>query len=116
MEILVNTGRAVEGDQGLLDAARERIADVLGRFGDRITRVEVYLSDENGDKGGEDDKKCTLEARPAGQGPVVVTHKAATIEQAYDGAAREMVSLLSSRFGRQRDVKGGESIRHIPAE
>ncbi|MFI6871516.1 HPF/RaiA family ribosome-associated protein [Nocardia sp. NPDC050406] len=116
MEILVNTGKDVDSNQELIEQAQARIAEVLERFSDRITRVEVYLNDENADKGGPDDKKCTLEARPAGQGPVVVTHKAATLEQAYDGAAREMVSLLSHKFGRQRDVKGGESIRHLQAD
>lgn len=116
MEILVNTHKTVERDSELIGEVEGRIADSLDRFSGRLTRVEVYLTDENGDKGGPDDKKCTLEARPAGHQPVVVTHKAATFEQAVDGAAREMVSLLSHRLGKENNVKGGESIRHLPVE
>ncbi|WP_212761510.1 HPF/RaiA family ribosome-associated protein [Nocardia uniformis] len=113
---MVNTGKAVESDRELMEQVEARIADSLDRFSDRLTRVEVYLNDENGDKPGSDDKKCTLEARPAGQQPVVVTHKGATLEQAYEGAAREMTALLSSRFEKQQHVKGGESIRHLPGD
>ena len=36
-------------------------------------RVEVHLSDENGKKQGEADKRCKLEARLSGLAPVGVT-------------------------------------------
>ena len=54
-----------------------------------------------------DDKQCIMEARPAGMQPVAVTHAAATVEQAVDGAAQKLNRLLDSTFGRLNDRKKG---------
>jgi hypothetical protein len=74
------------------------------------------LGDENANKSGEADKRCMLEARPAGQQPVAVTHYAvthyaATLEDAISGAAQKLNNLLDSKFGRLSDHKGGATIR-----
>ena len=77
------------------------VQSALERFEDRLTRVEVHLSDENGenDSGGAD-KRCLLEARPEGMQPVVVTETADTVEQALLSATQKMQNLLNSKFGR----------------
>jgi hypothetical protein len=63
--------------------------------------VEVHLSDENSDeKVGTDAKRCVLEARLAGRQPIAVSHQAATLEQAIDGAARKMRHSVSKVLGR----------------
>jgi ribosome-associated translation inhibitor RaiA len=69
-------------------------------FAAQITRVEVHLSDENSDKGGDNDKRCLLEARLAGLRPVVVSHRAATLQQAIDGAAEKLERSIESTLGR----------------
>lgn len=76
-----------------------------------ITRVQIHLGDENAGKSGAADKRCVMEARPAGRQPVAVTHKAATLEEACDGAAEKLGNLLESKFGRLDDRKGAASIR-----
>ena len=43
---------------------------IARRFGERITRVEVHLSDTNAHKQGPHDKRCRIEARPSGLDPV----------------------------------------------
>jgi hypothetical protein len=76
-----------------------------------LTRMEVHLSDENAAKGGADDKKCVLEARPAGQQPVAVTHHAASLDEAYLGALEKLSRLLESKVGKQHHHKGGASLK-----
>ncbi|WP_041467245.1 HPF/RaiA family ribosome-associated protein [Chlorobium phaeobacteroides] len=77
------------------------IRDLLDRFSERITRVEIHLSDENSDnKSGIDDKRCLIEVRLVSHQPIVSTHQAATIEQAIDGAAKIMVHTLDSTISR----------------
>ncbi len=56
--------------------AHDQVQQHLTHMADRITRVEVYLKDENGsEKHAADDKSCTMEARPAGRQPLAVDHK-----------------------------------------
>ena len=101
MQIQVNTGHNLEGGDALVLMVEAEVQSGLERFEDRLTRVEVHLSDENNEKdGGGADKRCLLEARPAGMQPVVVTDFADTVDQAVAGATRKMQSLLDSTFGR----------------
>jgi ribosome-associated translation inhibitor RaiA len=106
MQIQVSTDRVIEGGQQLTLQVQAAVEAKLRIFADRLTRVSVHLSDENSQKAGSDDKKCLLEARPAGMRPVVVTHKAATIELALDGAAEKLERLLDRTFARRDDPKG----------
>lgn len=64
MQIQVNTGHHVEGGEELTRQIEGVVEGALGRFSDRITRVEVHLTDENGSqKSGDSDKQCVMEAR-----------------------------------------------------
>jgi len=106
MQIQLNTDRNIEGHEALATRVNEEVESALKRFSDRITRVEVHLSDENSDKkGGNDDMRCVMEARLEGRQPVAVTHHAATLDQAIDGAADKLASLIESTLGRLRDQK-----------
>jgi len=101
MKIQVNTDHNVDGSEAVVQQVEAEVQAALERFEDRLTRVEVHLGDESGDKGGSGaDKRCLLEARPAGMQPVVVTDFAETLEQAVVGASQKMQSLLNSTFGR----------------
>ncbi len=111
MQIQVNTDDNIEGRERLIGRVEAEVGATLARFSDQVTRVEVHLGDENAGKSGGADKRCRMEARPSGQQPVAVTHHAATLEEAYEGAAKKLRNLLESRFGRQHDHKGTASIR-----
>lgn len=100
MKIQVNTDRNVEGGQELTAMVEAEVNSALANLADRLTRVEVHLGDEDGAKKGVNDKRCTMEARPANMQPVAVTAHDDTLEQATRAAARKMVSLLESTFGR----------------
>lgn len=100
MEVHVNTDSNISGREGLVAHINEEVVRLLGRFSDRLTRVEVHLSDENAHKSGGSDKRCVMEARPSGHQPVAATHHGSTLEEAYVGAAIKLQKLLTSTFGR----------------
>ncbi len=101
MLVQVNTDHNIAGDTAMIQEVEATIQGTLARFSDRITRVEVHLSDENSDKkGGGEDKRCLLEARVIGLQPISVSHRAATVIQAVEGAADQMERSLDSTVGR----------------
>lgn len=110
MQIQFNTDESVSGREALARHAEEVVARVLERFSSDVTRVEIHLSDSNGNKAGENDKRCLMEARVAGRQPIAVTEQANTLHQAIDGAAQKMKRSLDSTLG-----KLGEHQRNSPA-
>lgn len=101
MIVQINTDRNIEGSSELSERLEADVRSGLRRFGDKITRVEVHLRDQNSDKKfGTDDMDCTLEARVAGLQPVAVSHQAASVEEALDGAVGKMKRSLESTLGR----------------
>jgi hypothetical protein len=111
MQIQVNTDDNIHGRESLVAKVEAEVEQVLGRFAQHITRIEVHLSDENAAKPGSSDKRCMMEARPTGQKPVAVTHEAATLAEAYGGATRKLRALLNTQLGKLNETKGAESIR-----
>lgn len=110
MHVEVSTDTRTTADIASVTAA---IETGLARYKDRLTRVEVHLSDVNGPKGGPD-ARCALEARAAGRQPVAVTNDAATSNDAVKGAIEKMDRLLTTAFGRADDVRGGTSASGLP--
>jgi hypothetical protein len=103
MIIQVNTDDNISGSAELTTRVQVVVDEALRRFGDRVTRVEVHLSDENSHKSGPDDKRCMMEARLAGRPPTAVTDQAATLDQAIRGAADKLLRQIESDLGRLRD-------------
>ena len=76
------------------------IRDALDRFADRITRIEMHITDENAGKHGDSDKRCMLEARLANLQPLAVTHLAQTHQLAFDGALEKLEHAIGHLIGR----------------
>ena len=72
----------------------EALKKVLHGTVERLTRVEVWVADENGEKGGPDDKRCSMEAHPRGRKPVGVRNHAADVPAAIKGAAKKLARAL----------------------
>ena len=53
MQIQINTDHNVAGHEALASHVNGLVENALNHVSDHITRVEVHLSDENGNKGGE---------------------------------------------------------------
>lgn len=104
MQILVNTDNQISGNEEFARGVEADVAAALGRFGAWLTRVEVHLTVEgHGSSLSKDNKRCLIEARPAGLRPVTVSDDAATLEQAVSGAVDKMERLLDSLTTKLRD-------------
>lgn len=106
MLLQINTDNYVIGSEAFIADLEAVVRTRLARFEQRLTRVELHISDVNADKSGSDDKRCMLEARPNGLAPVSVTDEAATVEQAVAGAAGKLLVVLERTFGKLTDRKG----------
>jgi hypothetical protein len=104
MQIQINTGHNINGSEALIAKFTDVVQTSLDRFNDRITQVEVYLSDENADKSGPNEKLCKIEVRLEGRRPVAVTHHASSLEQALHGAAKKMAHMIESTLGKLLDA------------
>jgi ribosomal subunit interface protein len=107
MQIRVNGGENVRATEALGSSVSAYLEKELARFAGQITRVEVHMSDENAEKGGGDDKRCTVEARVEGRPPYVVTEKAPTMRQAMTSATEKLYRLIEHDLARLHDRSPG---------
>lgn len=105
MQFQFNSDSSVMGTENVAERIEAMMREKLARFEDRLTRVEVHVSDENATKGGSDDKTCTVEARPRGGRPVGVTEHASKVDDAARKAANTMAQRLERIFGKSEKHK-----------
>lgn len=103
MQIQVNTDNNITGRDDIVRLVHASVEGAVGRFSDRITRVEAHLSDTNSHKSKGDDIRCVLEARLAGFQPIAVTHQASTVELAVVEAAEKLQRSIENKLGRIQD-------------
>lgn len=100
MQIQFNIDNSIEGHERTENYFAPILQDALKRYEDKITRLEVHLADENGEKSTPDDKRCLLEARVANLKPIAVTNHADTVEKAIKGATDKLKNALEHSFGK----------------
>ncbi|WP_175253765.1 HPF/RaiA family ribosome-associated protein [Pseudomonas sp. BMW13] len=100
MQVLVNSGKHVASSMALKDDIRSRVQAKLQRYEDHLTRIELHLSDENALRNGPQDKRCKVEARMKGRDPLTVSHDAAELQQAIDGAVNKLTHALERNLGK----------------
>ena len=105
MHIQIHTDHNIDGREEFASYVKGVVESTLSRFSDMITRVDVHLRDENGEKTGPDDKRCMMEVRLEGRQPTAVTHLAATLGEAVDGAAEKLKRSIESMMDRLKDVR-----------
>lgn len=104
MQVQINTDHHIENNAKLVSELSSVVESALDRLSDQITQVTVRLNDENSDKkGGNKDIRCSIEAHLAGRPPVAVSHQAATVDLAVEGASDKLVNLLESTLERLHD-------------
>ncbi|MEC9372207.1 MAG: HPF/RaiA family ribosome-associated protein [Planctomycetota bacterium] len=98
MQIQINFGN-IPASAALEQQINERLDSEIGRFRERLTRVEVHVSDVNSHaRSGPDDKRCLMEARPAGLDPVSAEAHHEDLYTAIREAARKLLRVLEHRF------------------
>jgi len=106
MLVQVRTDNHIPNSQELSDRIQAEVEGALERrYADQLRRVEVYLQDVNGQKGGID-KRCAIEAHLSGYQPVTVHAVAAAIDEAIRGAVDKLTRALAHTLGRLGDRKG----------
>lgn len=101
MQILLQTGPNIEGGQRMSEHFQTVVNDAMGRFGERVLRVEGHLSDTDGRaRLGVDSIQCLLEARLSDLEPVVVTEIGPNAHQAIDGAVRKLKRAAGAAIGK----------------
>ncbi|MES2537567.1 MAG: HPF/RaiA family ribosome-associated protein [Pseudomonadota bacterium] len=111
MQIQVNTDANIRGRITLAERVSAEVEAALSNYAEYITRVDVHLGDENSHKAGADDKRCMISANIAGQKPAAVTHHAATLDLAVQGAAEKLQRSLEGMLARYKDHTDRSTIR-----
>jgi Sigma 54 modulation protein / S30EA ribosomal protein len=101
MQIQANSDNTIQVDAALTRFVEDEASRLLDRFAKKLTRVEVHLSDINNTRTGQADKRCLVEARPAGDRPVTADAIAATTESSVTEALKKMQRLLTTFFGKK---------------
>ena len=103
MEINVNTDNTIDRHQGLDERVRESVESSISRFGEQVRRVDVHLSNQNGQKHEDGDNYCMMEARVSGYAPVVVHAHAENLHLSISNASGKLKRALDSALGRLND-------------
>jgi ribosome-associated translation inhibitor RaiA len=101
MLIEVRTDGNINGSEQLSDHVKAEVRTALHRYGDRIRRVDVHLSDAVGNKTSHDDKCCMIEARRDGCEPILATHQESTMDQAIHGAVQRLKKSVDGAIGKE---------------
>lgn len=100
MQIQINSDHRISPSPQLAARVQALVRDSLERYSDRITRVEVHLNDLNGEKAGSNDKRCLMEARVGGAGPIAAHHEAENLNLAIDGAMEKLERAIEHKLGK----------------
>jgi regulator of PEP synthase PpsR (kinase-PPPase family) len=107
MQILINSDHHIKGGDSATETVESIVRAAVERFANRITRIEVHLSDTNGPKHGDKEKRCVLEARVGGLRPLAVAHEAPNLREAVEGAAEKLHHSLEQALARLEELPGG---------
>lgn len=103
MQIHVHTDHNIDGHEALATWVTGVVERALTDVSDRITRVEVHLSDEKSDKKpGVFDMRCVIEAKIEGRPAVAITEHAATIHDAVLAGSEKLARLIDHTLERVR--------------
>jgi ribosomal subunit interface protein len=100
MQIRINSDHHISASPALAGRVQGQLRDALDRYSDRITTIEVHLNDLNSAKNGASDKRCLMEARIGGVGPVSVNHEAENLDFAIDRAMEKLERAIEHKLGK----------------
>ncbi|MEJ5996530.1 HPF/RaiA family ribosome-associated protein [Pedobacter sp. Du54] len=102
MNIQINTDKNLTIHAEYQNQIEEQLTSALARFEDHISSVQVHLSDENGNKDGQNDKKCVIEAHLKGKPAVIGTTFGETYDLAITGALTKLKNALTTIDGKMK--------------
>ncbi len=102
MFVQISTDNQIKSDAEANERLEERVRSKLKRFEQRLTHVEVHVTDVNGAKGGDGDKRVSLEVRANGHAPVAVHAEAHRVDNAVMLAADKAARALDHALGKRK--------------
>ena len=102
MFVQIRTDNRTISDAEANARLEDKVRSKLKRFEARLSDVEVHVTDMNGAKGGDGDKRVSLEARANGYPPVAVHAEADRIDIAVGLAADKAVRALEHAIGKEK--------------
>lgn len=103
MLVQIHTDKNIEGGSRFLEFFSNEIKNELARFDEIVTRIEVHISDENGNKSSSNDKKCVIEARVEKKQPVAVTANSDSTEKAFFEALDKIQRVLDTTLDKIKE-------------
>jgi hypothetical protein len=102
MQVLLHCDNHVKGGHLMAEHLQTVVTGALGRFGERIKRVEAHVSEVEGRaRNSADSLHCRLEARLADMEAVVVSEHGASAHQAIEGGVRKLKRAVGAAIGKQ---------------
>ena len=103
MLVQIHTDKNIEGGSRFSEFFTNEIKNELARFDEIVTRIEVHVSDENGNKSTPNDKKCVIEARVEKKQPIAVTANADSPEKAFFEALEKIERVLDTTLDKIKE-------------
>lgn len=93
---------------------KEKIIDMLSRMDQQVSRISVFLADQNGPRGGID-KVCRILVKLERGGEIAVEDRDTRWYSAVRGAAERLRSSIRRKLAklRTRKVRGGRKGYHM---
>lgn len=115
MAVFLRTDNHVNGGERLTQFVESVVEGAVQQFKQQVTRVDVYLGDENGStKSSDHEFRCSIEARIGGLKPLAVTSHAGSIDDAVRSAAEKLEAAIDHTMGRISRKKGRVSFAGDP--
>lgn len=106
MQFLFNSDNQIDGDTSMAERVERIVRRRLSRVEERLTRVEVHVSDVDGPRSGANDKRAVVELRPAGLDPISGSDEAGNIEAAVSSATDKALAVFDRQIGKMTTRKG----------
>lgn len=102
MKIQINYGD-VDKSEAIETHVREKVERAMSHMADEVTRIEVHLRDDKGQGRGENDKRCTMEARMSGRQPLAVEDRGADIYNVVNATAEKLKHAVRRISEKRKD-------------
>lgn len=111
MQVLLHADHNTDGRHQMAEHLEVVVTAALERFGERVTRVEAYLSDaDSKTRTSADAIHCTIEARLVGLAAVVVKDHAGNAHQAIEGAVHKLTRAIGSAMSKHHPRGHGKQV------
>lgn len=113
MHIQVNSNHSIDLDEATIRTITEAVRPALQRFSSDISGVDIYVNDENAEKGGAADKRCLMEARVPGFDRVAVSDASSDLLLACRRTSQKLGRAIGHRLDKARSHKVSAGDRQV---